>query len=105
VLLVGEIEYVQPPPACWVSVNVWPAIANVPVRWLPVLFANTLYVTVPLPLPLDPELIPIQSQLPAFVEAVHAHPAPAVTATLPVPPPAPIVLLVGEIEAQEPVNV
>jgi hypothetical protein len=53
--------------------------------------------TVPFPVPLQPELIPIQSQLPELVEAVQEHPAPAVTLTLPEPASFPTGWLVGLI--------
>jgi hypothetical protein len=64
------------------TVNVWPAIVMVPVRAVPV-FAATLYVTVPDPLPDAPPMIVIQ---PALLVAVQLHPVPAVTFTKLLPP-------------------
>ena len=56
-------------------------MVSVPVR-LPVpVFAATEYSTVPLPLPLLPDVIVIQL---ALLAAVQVQPVPAVTATLPV---------------------
>ena len=77
------------------TVTVWFATVNVPVRAPPV-FAATLIATVPLPVPLAPEVTDNQDVL---VVAVHVHPAAAVTASGPaVPPPAPIDKVVGLIE-------
>lgn len=65
------------------TVNVWPATVIVPVRAAPV-FAATLKVTLPLPLPVAPAVIAIHE---ALLVAVHPQPLPAVTATvLPVAP-------------------
>ena len=61
--------------------NVCPAIVSVPVRLLEPVFAATEYSTVPLPLPLLPDVIVIQLTL---LAAVQVQPVPAVTATLPV---------------------
>jgi hypothetical protein len=69
--------------AC-VTVNVWPAIVNVPVRKTPG-FTATVKLTVPLPVPEAPDVTVIQLTL---ATAVHEHPVPAVTALEPVPPPA-----------------
>jgi hypothetical protein len=80
------------------TVKVWPAIVNVPER-APPLFAAALYWTVPLPLPLPPDVTVSQD---ALLPAVHEHPPPADTATLPVPPPAAALPLVGEIENEQP---
>jgi hypothetical protein len=75
-----------------VTVNVSPAMVNVPVRSPPV-FAATLNVTVPLPLPLEPVVTVIQL---ALLTAVQAQPDCVVTATgPPVPPEALNVWLVG----------
>jgi hypothetical protein len=77
------------------TVTVWFATVNVPVRAPPV-FAATLIATVPLPVPLAPEVIDNQD---ALGVAVHVHPAAAVTEIGPaVPPPAPIDKVVGLIE-------
>jgi hypothetical protein len=66
------------------TVNVCPAIVNVPVRSLPVLFEATVYVTEPLPLPLAPLVIPIQL---ALLPAVHGQPDCVLTDTGPPAPP------------------
>lgn len=52
------------------TVNVWPAIVNVPVR-APPLFDEILNDTDPLPLPDAPPVTEIHD---AFDAAVHAHP-------------------------------
>jgi len=61
---------------------VCPAIVIVPERPGPLVEA-TVKLTVPFPLPPDPELIVIHG---CALVAVHAQPAPAVTVTDPVPP-------------------
>lgn len=77
------------------TVTVWFATVNVPVRASP-MFAATLIATVPLPVPLAPEVIDNQD---ALVVAVHVHPAAAVTAIGPAAPPAaPVDKVVGLIE-------
>jgi len=76
----GEIVNVHGAPA-WVTVNVLPAIVSVPVREVEPVLAPTLYVTVPLPVPLAPAVTLSQ---PALVVAVQTHPALAVTVTVPV---------------------
>ena len=69
-------------------------MVNVPVRWPPV-FAATVNVTEPLPLPLEPVVTMIQL---ALLTAVQAQPDGAVTATgPPVPPEASNVWLAGAI--------
>jgi len=60
-----------------------PAIVRLPDRAGP-LFAAAVNATVPLPLPLAPDVIDSQ---PALLVAVQAHPLPAVTFTDPFPPP------------------
>ena len=65
-----------------VTVTVLPAIVSAPVRAVPSL-APTVKPSVPLPLPLAPEVIVIHD---AVVELVHAQPALLVTVTDPVPP-------------------
>jgi hypothetical protein len=77
-----------------VTVNVCPATVSVPVRLLVFVFAATEYPTVPLPLPLLPEVIVIQA---ALLAAVQVQPVGAVTVTLPVPPLACTDALVGAI--------
>ena len=79
--------------ASWVTVNVFPAIVNVPVRDEVVMFAATEYVAVPLPVP-TLEVV-IQDTL---LDAVQVQPVPAVTVTLPLPPVAVAVAVVAEIE-------
>ncbi len=71
----------------------WPAIVTVPLRAAPVL-AATLNPTVPLPVPVAPDVTVIHA---AFDVAVHPHAEPAVTATVPVPPLAPTDSLAGAI--------
>ncbi len=68
-------------------------MVSVPVRAAP-LFAATLNVTDPFPLPDAPLEIVIQE---AFDAALHAHPLPAVTAMLPPPPVGSTDWLPGEI--------
>jgi hypothetical protein len=75
---VGESVIVHGAPG-WVTVKVWPPIVMVPVRKAPVL-ALTLNVTDPLPVPLAPDVMVIQSALDV---ATQPHPAPAVTVTVP----------------------
>jgi hypothetical protein len=67
-------------------VNTCPAIVSVPVREDVAVFAATLYPTVPLPLPLAPELMVSQVTL---LVAVHAQPAATVTLTVPLDAEAP----------------
>lgn len=75
--------------------NVWPAIASVPVRCEVLALGATLKLAVPLPLPLEPPVTVIQL---AAVVVVHEHPAGAVTVAEPVPPPATTVWLSGATE-------
>ena len=78
------------------TVNVRLATVKVPVLAEPV-FAATLNVTVPLPVPLAPELIVIHD---APLVAVHGHPPAAETVMgVPAPPAAATVWLVGEMLA------
>ena len=85
----------QDAPAC-VTVNVWPATVNVPVRALLLVFAAALNPTDPLLVPLMPFMIVSQA---ALLLAVQLHPVPVVTVTDPVPPDAPIDWLPGAMEA------
>jgi hypothetical protein len=55
----------------------------VPVRQLPVVFADTLKFTEPLPVPPLADVIVMND---ALLVAAHAHVDGAVTATVPVPP-------------------
>jgi len=79
--LAGEMLKVQPAEA-WVTVKVCPPAVILPVR-VPPLFATTLYVTHPLPLP-EPDRI--FSHDGESVDDFHVHPAAAVIATLDAPP-------------------
>jgi hypothetical protein len=80
--------------AAWVTVNVWPAMVIVPVRAAPV-FAATVKLTDPGPVPAAPAVIVIHD---ALLTAVHAQVPPAVTAiAVPAPPAASIDSLVGAI--------
>ncbi|KJR42998.1 hypothetical protein MCHI_001104, partial [Candidatus Magnetoovum chiemensis] len=66
-------------------VKVSPAIVNVPLRDEPVVFADTVYPTAPLPVPLAPLSTLIHE---SFDDAVHAQLlSDGVTVTLPEPPP------------------
>src|SRR5215831_18103303 len=77
--------------ADWLMVMVCPATVSVPVR-LPVeALAATEYATLPLPVPLEPDVIVIQ-EAPLLAVQLEA----AVTPTLPLPPPAPYEALAGE---------
>ena len=90
------------PHAAWLTVNVAPAIVNVPFRGVPRLLAVTLNPTLPLLLPLAPDVTVSHGVL--LLAAVHAQPAPAVTVTLPVPPSTDIDWLVAPIEGEHPVD-
>ena len=92
-VLVGEMLKVQGTGASWVTVNVRPAIVTVPARCVVPVFAAIEYPTVPLPLPLAPEVIVIHGTL---LDAVHAHPAAAVTVDVRAPPLASAACVRGE---------
>jgi hypothetical protein len=79
---VGETVNTHGAASC-VTVTVWPATVSVPVRELVDVFAATLKLTVPLPLPLAPAVTVIHA---ALLVAVHAQPVVVVTLVLPVPP-------------------
>lgn len=66
------------------TVKVSPAIVTLPVLSFLPRGAATLYATVPLPVPLAPDVTVIQS---AVLLAVHAQPLAVDTATVPVPDP------------------
>ncbi len=84
---VGRMEYAHAVAAAWFKVNLWPAIVTVPVRAADVL-AATVKPTVPLPLPVAPEVTTIHG---SSLLALHGQPAGVVTATGdPEPPSAPI---------------
>jgi hypothetical protein len=69
--------------AACVTVKVCPAMVNVPMRWAVVLFAETEYLTVPLPAPFAPDTILIQLTL---LTAGQEHPDCEVTPTEAFPP-------------------
>lgn len=81
--LVDEIANVHPAPLC-VTVNVWPATVNVPLRGELLAFADALKPTLPLPLPFAP-LVTV-SQPVSLLTPVHAQPLGAFTAVEPAPP-------------------
>jgi hypothetical protein len=85
-------------PTSCVMLNVCPAAVMVPVRAAPV-FGAVVNCTVPGPVPLAPEVMPIHA---ALGVAVHAHVPPAVTLNDPEPPAAGNVWLPGEIENVQP---
>jgi hypothetical protein len=78
----------------WVTVRICPAMVRPAVREAVPVFAAAEYVTVPLPVPLAPELIVIHEKV---FDVVQLHPVPADTFVFAVPPPAPIDWLAGEI--------
>ena len=78
----------------WFTVNVWPPAVIVAVRAEALVLAATENATVPLPLPLLPEVTVTQA---AELVAVHAQPDEEVTVKLPVPPLAATDWLVGAI--------
>ena len=63
------------------------------------MYVETVYVTIPLPLPLAPPPIVIHESL---LPAVHVQPEGAVTATLPAPPPCGNVAFVGAMMYVQP---
>ena len=71
----------------------------VPARVLVAVLAAALKATVPLPVPLAPDVTVSQDVL--LLTPVHAHDAPAVTVTLPVPPAAATDWLAGLIEYEQ----
>src|SRR5262249_46309259 len=85
----GDSAYEQD--ADCVTTNVWPPIVMTPLREASVVFAATVYVRVPLRLPLAGETV---SQVLSLV-AVDSQPAPAVIEKVPVEPPDPIETPVG----------
>ncbi len=68
-------------PYC-VTVNVWPATTMMSLRVAPG-FAAAVNATVPLPLPLAPDVMVIHDEP---VIAVHVHPGAVVTLNVPLPP-------------------
>ena len=82
-------------PAAWVKVNETPAMVEAAVLDEAAVLAAIEQFTVPLPVPLLPEVIVIQD---APLVAVHEHPLCVVTLMLPVVAPAPTDALVGDIE-------
>lgn len=91
VWLVDDSAYEQVLAAGWLTVNVVPATAIVPVRADPV-EAATENSSSPFPLPDAPATIWIQGTVDV---AVHEHPAAAAIAIFPVPPSAGIAVLSG----------
>ena len=81
--------------AAWVTVNVTPAIVTVPVRELAVVLVATLRDTVPLPVPLAPDVTLIHD---ALLVADRAQPVVPVTVTLTPPPTAATLVLVDDSE-------
>jgi hypothetical protein len=69
-------------PACEIW-RVCPAAVRVAVRAAAFLFCGALKVTVPLPVPLAPDVMVSQV---ALLVAVQVHPVPVVTLAVPVPP-------------------
>ena len=78
--------------APWLTVTVCPAIVSVPVR-APPEFAAIATPTVPLPVPLAPEVTVMNASL---LAAVHAHALPVVTVIVAVLAAAPALMLVGD---------
>lgn len=77
----------------WVRVTAWPAMVSVPVRGDVAVFASIEKATVPLPLPLTPDVMVSQELL---LVAVQLQPAAVVTVLLLELAPAPGVSAVGE---------
>ena len=90
--LVGLIAY-EHTAASWLTVTVAPAIVNVPVRASAVVFDATLKPTVPLSLPLAPD---VTLNHVALLAAVHAQPVVVVTEMVPDVAPAGAVIEVGD---------
>ena len=82
------------------TVTVWPATVNVPVRAVPVVLAATLNVTEPMPDPLAPAVTVIQD---VVVVAVQEHDVPEVTLSVRLVASASTSKLVGVTVAEQPV--
>jgi hypothetical protein len=80
--------------AAWVTVKSRPLTLTVPVREVNVVLGAIVTATVPLPLPLAPELTMIQA---TELAALHRQPVPAVTLMLAESPAAGEFLVAGEI--------
>ena len=93
VIRLGAIEYEHPTPP-WYTVIVLPATKMSPDRDADEVFAVTLKVTVPAPLPDCPLMIVIQGTL---LAEFQSQPAPPVTETVPVPPSGRNVLLLTSV--------
>ena len=93
VTVVGETVKAQETVPCWATVTVWPAMVSVPVRGDVAVFAAIEKATVPLPLPLAPEVMVNQESL---LVAVQLQPAAVVTLLLLEPAAAPGFSVVGE---------
>ena len=97
---VGDTVNVQEP----VTVTVWPAMVKVPVRGDVPVFAAMENATLPLPLPLAPEVMSSQASL---LVAVQAQAAAVVMLLLPVPPGAAGLSAVGDttnVQGAEPAD-
>ena len=92
---VGVTENAQTPAPAWVTVTVCPAMVNVPVRGDVTVLAAMEKATVPLPLPVAPDVIVSQASL---LVAVQAQPLGDVTVALPDPAVAAGFSDVGETE-------
>ena len=77
------------------TLNDWPAIVTVQVRVPPVLLADAVTVTEPLPVPVLGETV--SHELHGLL-TLQAHPLPAVTLTVVLPPAAGALQLASEIE-------
>ena len=82
------------------TVTVWPATVNVPVRAVPVVLAATLNVTEPMPDPLAPAVTVIQD---VVVVAVQEQDVPEVTLSVRLVASASTSKLVGVTVAEQPV--
>lgn len=94
----GAIANEQPLPC--VTATVWPATISVPDRLGPAA-AATENVTVPDPLPLEPDVIVIHG---CALEAVQAHPAPPATFTVRLPPEASTLCESGDTSNEQPAD-
>jgi hypothetical protein len=86
---------VEPEVPAWVTLKMFPAMVELAVLEDALVLAATEYWTVPLPVPLPPEVM-VNQEAPLL--AVRGHVDWVVTFTLPVPPAALKLWLIGEIE-------
>src|SRR5262249_13562738 len=82
----------------WLTLKVMPPAVIIPLRGVELAFADTEKFTVPLPVPLAPDVTVIQGKL---LTADHMQPADAFTPKLPAPPPAPSDALPGLSENEQ----